>query len=220
MRFLTHVLLCVTAAFTTPPPLAGERVTHPELGFQISIPDGFVRDPMRESSPFLKKKSRDIVFAYVRPGEFRGGAPEAVLLVSRLRGVIDQDSHFRPPKSEITVETEKWHGFDIEMARVPEQFGDKKFMNFNAQVPLTPEAIQVTFVAEVQREEELRSLLRTTLATLDGPTNWLTAEERIDRWAFGTAALAISLALLFVLARLAFTMGARRQPEPPSGEQG
>jgi hypothetical protein len=62
------------------------------------------------------------------------------------------------------------------------------------------EAIQLTFAGPADQEARADSLMRVTLASLDGETNWLTSAERSAR--LGRAAgvwIAIGAALVLVL---------------------
>ena len=72
---------------------------------------------------------------------------------------------------------EKWKSFDIEvLVGVAQQ--EPGIAVLVAQVPLKRQAIQVAVTAPLARQAELLSLLRTLLASLDGPSNWLTDKER------------------------------------------
>jgi hypothetical protein len=209
MRSLTSVVLCVTLAFAAAPLFASETVANQALGFRLSVPDGFVQDPT--------KVQGDIVVAFMRPAG-PGDKANSAVMVSRMRGVIGRDKidpkmlATKAPK--VTVVTEKWKDFEIEVTRVPEEFGAVKVVTFNAQVPLKPEAIQISVVGETARENELRSVLRTVLATLDGQTTWLTTDERINRGATGIAKMAITIAVLLFLGGLVWRALRGRKTTP------
>jgi hypothetical protein len=173
---------------------AGETVSDPALGFQLAIPDGFVRDPDR-----LKG---DVIHAFQRPPQGKDSIG-TFILVRRLGGVIDREK-IRPEEvaaknPQITFVPEKWKEFEIEVFRVPEQMGELRALTFNAQVPLKPAAIQLTVIGEVDREDELRSVLRSLLSTLDGQSNWLSRSERFERLGEGIARLAITATFITVI---------------------
>jgi hypothetical protein len=196
MRSLKSIALGMTLALAAAPLFAGETVANQALGFRLSVPDGFVQDPT--------KAQGDIVFAFMRPPGPSDKANSAVM-VSRMRGVIGRekiDPKLLAKAPKVSLVPEKWKDFEIEVMRVPEEIGGVKVVTFNAQVPLKPEAIQISVVGEVARENELRSVLRTVLATLDGQTNWLTTDERINRGATGIAKMAITIAVLLFLGGL------------------
>jgi hypothetical protein len=73
---------------------------------------------------------------------------------------------------QVTLLSEKWRGFDIPVFRVPEEIPGHQFVTFNAQVPLKPEAIQISIGGEAAREEEISGILRSVLDDLEGQTNW------------------------------------------------
>jgi hypothetical protein len=195
------------------PLLASETVSNQQLGLRLSVPDGFVSVP--------EKVAGDIVFAFQRPA-VAGDNANTGILISRMRGVIGREKidpkilAAKAPK--ITVVAEKWKTFEIEVTRVPEEISGIKVVTFNAQVPIKPEAIQISVVGEAARESELRGILRTVLATVDGQTNWLTTEERINRGASGIARLAITLAVIVFLAGLVWRGIRGRKARGTDGE--
>ena len=70
-----------------------------------------------------------------------------------------------------------------------------------AQVPLRPEAVQLSVAGPADQETRGQAILEATLASLEGETNWLTSTERAGR--LGTAAgwwIAIAVAVIAVLA--------------------
>jgi len=214
MRSLKSVALGVTLALAAVPLFAGETVSNQPLGFRLSVPDGFVQDPT--------KAQGDIVFAFMRPAA-PGDKANSGIMVSRMRGVIGRekiDPKLMATKApKVTVVTEKWKDFEIEVTRVPEEFGALKVVTFNAQVPLKPEAIQISVVGETARENELRSALRTVLATLEGQTNWLTTGERINRGTIGIAKMAVTIAVLLFLGGLVWRALRGRKSSPDTGAQ-
>ena len=50
-----------------------------------------------------------------------------------------------------------------------------------AQVPLKPEAVQLLLAGPADQVERGDTLLKTTLASLHGESNWLTHAERMER---------------------------------------
>jgi hypothetical protein len=165
--FLLLALLLLAA-----PAMSAETVSHPQLGFSMSAPEGFVPTPERVQGK--------VIYAFDRPPVDQQKASVAIL-VSRLGGTIP---HKRlDPKAVaaknplVTVTTEQWKGFDIDVFRVPEEVEGIRLVTFNAQVPLKREAIQVAVVGEADREEEVRSNLRSVLASLEGESNWVQDER-------------------------------------------
>ena len=171
------VLLFVVATLAAVSLEAGEFVSHQQLGIRLTVPDGFVSDPERVQG--------DVIYAFQRPPVGDEGVG-VFILVSQLRSVLDRrkinpkDLQARSP--HVTIVTDRWKGFDVESFRVPEQVDDLQLLTFNAQVPLKPRAIQVSVIGELDREVELRGVLRSVLGNLDGQTNWLDNAERVRRF--------------------------------------
>jgi hypothetical protein len=191
MPSLKSVLLGMALILAAAPLVAGETVSNQKLGLHLSVPDGFVEVP--------DKVQGVVLFAFRRPA-LDGEKVGTFVLISRLGGVLSRDKI--DPKvivaraPHVTIVPEKWKDLEIEVSRVPERMGRLDVLTFNAQVPLEPEAIQISVLGEAAREDELRSVLRSLLGTLDGQTNWLSTQQRITRFAEGVAKLAIALAVL------------------------
>src|SRR5260370_32594790 len=80
-----------------------------------------------------------------------------------------------------TLEKTAWKGFDVDVFKVVENIRGVSFVTFNAQVPLKPHAIQIMVSGPAFDENKLRKDAQTIVASIQGPTNWLTDEERGDR---------------------------------------
>lgn len=195
MRWLMFVCpgiaLALSAAFLE----AGETVSHPQLRFQLSVPEGFVRDVLREQG--------DTVCAFQRApgGDQKVGT---FIVISRLGGVLGREKidpeEVAAMNPQIILSTERWQGFEIDVFRVPKQAEGLQLLTFNAQVPLRPEAVQVSVVGEADRENELRGVLQSVLSNLDGQTNWLSTGQRIGRLAEGIVGFAITVGLVVMIA--------------------
>jgi len=176
MRSLRVLFLIAALALTATPLIAGDAVAHPRLGFRLVVPDGFVTGPdgMRA----------DQLFAFQR-GPVGDQGMATFILVTHLGGVLGRE-RLDPKRGSalglrVTAFVEQWNGFQIDVFRVAEHVGDLPILTFNAQVPLVPEAIQVSVFGEASREGELREVVRYLLASLEGKTNWLSAAQRIEK---------------------------------------
>jgi hypothetical protein len=206
MGFMKAMSLFVLATLAAAPVLAGEAVSHQQLGLRLSVPDGFGRAPDRVQGK--------VVFAFQRPpaGDETVGT---FIVVSRLGGVLGREKidpgelAARSPKT--TIESEKWKGFDIEVFRLPQEAGEVKLITFNAQVPLKPEAVQIAVTGAASREEELRGVLRAVLEKLEGQTNWLTPAERITRFIEGIAQLVVTVGVFVVIAVVVWRAARKRK---------
>ena len=212
MHKLKNVLLFLTFALNSSPLVAGETVSNRQLGFRLTVPDGFVQDP--------EMVQGKVVCAFQR-------APTAnqkmgtFILVTRLDGVLGREK--LDPKEitasfpHATIVTEKWGEFDIEVFRVPEAFD---LLTFTAQVPLKPEAVQISVTGEAARENELRSELRYVLGTLEGSTNWLNTNQRVSKLVEAIAVLAgpfggLMVVIALVVRRVLRKRALTRDPAEP-----
>jgi hypothetical protein len=194
MRPLRFVFSCSALALAATPLTAGETVSDQQLGFRLTVPDGFVSAPDRVQGK--------VIYAFQHPpaGNQKVGT---FIAVSRLGGVLGREK-LDPREASargpgFALSSEKWKDFDIEVFRVPEQIGDLKLLTFNAQVPLKPEAIQIAVIGEAGQEEELRGALRSVLRTLDGQTNWLNTEQRVGKLAEGLTRLGMTILVLVAI---------------------
>lgn len=213
MKFtITGVSLAITASFLG----AAETVFHPQFEFRLTVPDGFVSTPEIHPEKY--------VFAFQRPPT----ADEKVgtfIAVSRLGGVLGREKldprEIAAKLPQVTVSSESWKGFEIEVLRVPEVLGDVRMLTFNAQVPLKPVAIQVSVCGEASQEDHLREILHSLLVNLDGQTNWLNTEQRATKLTEGIARLAVTVAGLAIFAVVVWRIVRRRATDhgPRSGDE-
>jgi hypothetical protein len=180
MRLPLAVVSCVLLSFFPAALKAGEEVWNKELLFHFTVPDGF--------RPVPAKVQRTILYAFQRPSK-DADEPGTLILISRLGGVLDRKridpQEVAAKNPQVTVGTEKWKSFEIDVVRVPEQLLGTPWVTYNAQVPLKPEAIQVSVSGRGSEETELKSLLQEVLRDLDGHSNWLTTQERFLRLKHG-----------------------------------
>jgi hypothetical protein len=170
---------------------AGVLVEDSQLGFSLWLPDEFERVPEEE-------KPTDFVRVYRQSGV--EGQLNVIVAVERLHGVIlREDLKADAANRALEMTTERWKEFDISVARVSEEINGVPAVVLNAQVPLNPEAIQLKLIGPEPQEVQIRQLLRDTLATLDGSTNWLTADERTQLLYQGSRRLGLTVALLSVI---------------------
>jgi hypothetical protein len=147
--------------------VSAEQVNDSNLKFSLSIPDEFVRDPQ------LAGAQPDFVYA------FRKTEPQdigVVIIIERMRGTIRRerlDLSKAPPGFAGRVLTVRWHDFDLDALEVPEQVNGIETVNYNVQVPLKPEAIQIRVVGRRDRKDHLLQLTNGLLGSLQGDSNWL-----------------------------------------------
>jgi len=143
------------------------------LGFTMTVPEGFV-----DYAP--GREQQGTAYAYVK-GE-PGTTNFAIIGIKPMGGTIGREP--LPPSElpqadgiKFDLRREKWNSFDIEvLVGVAQQ--EPGIAVLVAQVPLRRQAIQVAVTAPLARQAELLPLLRSLLASLDGPSNWQTDKER------------------------------------------
>jgi hypothetical protein len=193
-------LLCGTAA-------RAEIIEDTHLAFTLTLPPGFVDYPPGKAQP-------GTVYSYIRGTP--GTDDFAIVTVQPMGGTIgreplDPKGLPRADGIEFSLRRGKWKSFDIDViSSVAHQGGAAVFAQV-AQVPLKREAIQLALVGPLERRAELTALLPALLAALDGPSNWLTTEERSFR--LGKAA-AYLVALIVV--GLVIWRGRKRLTTPSS----
>ena len=75
----------------------------------------------------------------------------------------------------------KWKAFDLELMVTQAAGGGRQFVILGVQVPLAKEAIQLNLLGPAAEEARLLGDLQAILSSLDGPSSWLTGEERAER---------------------------------------
>ena len=190
MRVISAVMLILLVVAT-----AGEsQVTNAELGYRLTLPEGFTDFPEARSQ-------KDVVDSWseARPVSANGAL---VLLVVRMHGILPREAMRQedvPAKTQVV--TLKWKGFDVSGLRTQASQEGKPVFVLVAQVPLRPEAVQLSVAGPADQETRGQAIMEATLASLEGETNWLTSTERAGR--LGTAAgwwIGIAVAVIAVLA--------------------
>ena len=126
-------------------------------------------------------------------GKWNSSKSALVQMVSLqdLGGTIGREdlSKKKDKPANVTLEKTRWKTFDIDVFRVAENAGNISMLTFNAQVPLKPHAIQVMVSGPASEEASLKQQMQQIVASVDGPTNWLTGAESIARVAGGSGRL-------------------------------
>jgi len=163
---LSHLLLAL---------LLQTQASDSTLGYRLTVPDGFSAFPEgRAGNPDLVE-----CWAEDEPVSTQGGL---VLCVQRLHGVIGREpigADEIPVGAQLT--TLKWQEFELQGVKAQVERDEGPSFTLVAQVPLKPEAIQLLLAGPADQAERGDTLLRGTLASLHGETNWLTSAERSER---------------------------------------
>ena len=162
---LSHLLL----AF-----LLQTQASNASLGYRFTVPEGFSAFPEGAAG------NPDIVecWAEDEPVSAQGGL---VICVQRLRGVIGREP-MRPDEMPVGAQltSMKWREFELQGVRAQVERDEGPSFTLVAQVPLKPEAIQILLAGPADQVERGDTLLKTTLASLQGQSNWLTHAERME----------------------------------------
>jgi len=190
MRVTPAVLFFLLVAATA----AQSQVRNAELGYSLTLPDGFTDFPEARSQ-------KDVVDSWseATPVSANGAL---VLLVVRMHGALPREAMRQEdiPANTLVVSF-KWKGFDVSgLKTLTTQAGQPVFV-LVAQVPLRREAVQLSVAGPADQEARGQAIMEATLASLEGETNWLTSTERAGR--LGTIAgwwIGIAVAVIAVLA--------------------
>jgi hypothetical protein len=184
-------------------------INDAHLGFTLALPPGFGDYPPGKTQP-------GTVYSFIKGTP--GTDDFAIVTVQPMGGTIgreplDPKGLPRADGIELSLRRGRWKSFDIDVIdSVAHQGGTAVFAQV-AQVPLEREAIQLAVVGPLERRAELTALLPTLLAALDGPSSWLTTEERSFRLGKAAAYLLAVVVVVLVVWR-----GSRRKrlPTPSS----
>ena len=160
--------------------------TNADLGYRFTLPDGFIGFPEGRSQ-------RDVVdcWSELMPYSQNGAL---VLCVQRMRGTLARGRMKTadvPPSAQL--KTYKWKGFEIDGFRADTAQGGTAVVILAVQVPLRGEAIQLILAGPADQGQRAEAIMTSTIASLEGETNWLTSTERAGRlgnivgWGLGIA---------------------------------
>jgi len=190
MRLTLAVLLLVLVAA----PAADSQVRNAELAYSLTLPEGFTDFPEARSQ-------KDVVDSWseATPVSANGAM---VLLVVRMHGTLPREAMRQEDVPANTqVVSFKWKGFDVSGLKTETTQAGQPVFVLVAQVPLKPEAVQLSVAGPGDQAARGQAIMEATLASLEGETNWLTSAERSGR--LGKAAglwIGIAVAAIAILA--------------------
>src|SRR5258705_788343 len=144
-----------------------QAATSAELGYVMSLPDGFVSIPAEFAGV------RDVVGCWAGEGS-QSSQGSFVLCVQRMHATLGRErlkSSDLPASSRLL--TVKWQGLDIDAIRTDTSQAGAPLTVYTAQVPLRREAIQVVVAGVVGRGPPPVAIINTLLAPPSGATNML-----------------------------------------------
>jgi len=204
-------------------------VSSDSLGFRFTVPPGFVEYPEGRGT------NTKIVDCWAEEGA-DSTAATLVLCVSRLgltMGTDTLEAKDLPPNARRLHYT--WREFDLQGFAVPLTRADGELIALSVQVPLRREAMQLTLAGPPSEEARADSIMRVTLASFEGESNWLTRGQRAEKlgevvgyWLSGAIGIAV-LAWIYRRRKAAESRSRpvrrpppsrpSRSPNPPSQKQ-
>ena len=148
-----------------------ETILDTKLNITLTLPDAFKPYPAGLAQP-------GTLYSYIN------GSPGTdnfqIVGIESMGGSIGREHISVPqiPGATLDVKQEKWRTFDIEVIEGTMTIDNVTMFAMVAQVPIKPNAIQLKLVAPVAYKAELQATMRTLLASLHGPSNWLTDSQR------------------------------------------
>jgi hypothetical protein len=180
-----------------------------KLGFTARLPDG-----LQDLSGSVMRRGSLVTLGKTRADK-KGF--ERMVMLQDLGGLIGREM---PKPSEMPanarVETVPWKSHEVLLVAVREVEAGVASVTLNAQVPLTPKAIQVSVFGPQSDEAQLRQELRAIVASVEGPTNWgetgmAMTQERITRLSHGIGRFWLWGCLLVIAGSAAFKTLFRRE---------
>ncbi len=151
------------------PMARAEQVVNKELGFSLRTPEGYVSAPER-----IKDKN---VWIYCWVKDNPSGAGQS-LLIRKMGGVLSHrhaELSEYPPEKKIKLLRANWNGYSIDVVEVPEANNGVAVLNYNILIPLSPQAIMLSFAGPESQKTELLKHVGSVLGSLKGESNWVRA---------------------------------------------
>jgi hypothetical protein len=154
-----------------------EVIRDDKLNFTLTLPDGFKDFPEG-------KEQQGLAYSFIQGTP--GTQDFTIVGIKPMGGIIGREALEKkdlPHFDGVTFDLrrEKWKSFDIDVMVGTARQEDLGVFVAVAQVPLKKEAIQLTVAGPEAHKPQVLAMLRTLLASLDGPSNWLTDAERSMR---------------------------------------
>jgi hypothetical protein len=151
------------------------QASNAQYGYRFNVPAGFVAYPEgRTSGPDFVDCWRE------EPADSTGGL---ALCVQHLGGTIGRDTLLASDvPAKTTLHHFRWREFDLQGFIAHATQDSVEISSVVTQVPLRKEAIQLVLAGPVSGEARAIALMDGVLASLDGESNWLTSEQRAERF--------------------------------------
>ena len=183
-RLIASLIVCAAAYAVHAAPVGA--VHDVARGLSFTVPDGYTDYPEGRSPPiiyaFARGKPDDASFMLlhvVRMGGPIGRGPVDPEMAERAARKGFRAKGVEPTGFELS--NVRWKDFDLNLFVSYFPGRDKELVSLTAQVPLAREAIQIQLIGPAAEEATLSADLQAILASLDGPSNWVSDDERVYR---------------------------------------
>lgn len=203
LRFLSIFSIVLSAKAT--------ELNDSQFGFRLNVPDFFNRLEVDSSEP-------DTIYKFIdRPAA--SDTPAQVIQIQRLRGVISATSRMKQSDLPIvdgvatTLQEFTWKGLGLDVVRQEVKLpGDRKFMIFTIQYPLSGEAVQLQVGGPSEEEAKIYDLFTKTAGGFENTRplhaaaspniRKLSTEERVGKIVRGVMGLAVIVIIVVSLFRV------------------
>ncbi len=155
-------------------PAADAQVSNAELGYTLTVPEGFV-------AYAAGKTSADIVDCWIEklPASDAGAI---TLCVERLHGTLSREPMTADQlgSPNLLLTSFRWNEFDVEGVEGVPTPENGHTSTFVAQVPLEGEAVQLIARGPGNQRARVRTLMTSTLVSFVGESEWRTISERYE----------------------------------------
>jgi hypothetical protein len=203
---LGSLLLLVTATA-----IAGAQVMNGELGYTLTVPEGFVAYPAGKTTPEIVD-----CWAERTPASDAGAI---TLCLQRLHGTLSREPMTADElgSPNLLLTSFRWNEFDIEGVEGVPTPENGQTSTFVAQIPLAGEAIQLISRGPGNQRARVRAVMTSTLVSLVGESDWVSDSGRfswIERKVSRFLSKIIAGAVIIILATLWGWIRRRGDPEP------
>jgi len=184
-------------------PCSAVEISDPARHFNFLLPDGYIDNPMAHVQP-------PIVRALYLPSQTQNPLDGTFVSIEDMNGVLaqqDLSNYPIPPGS--TLFQAKWKDFDINVFRSYVPLNGIQVVQYSAQIPLVPHAIQLTFISASTHEANVAELMQVTVPTVEGSTNWQKSDTQFER----IVKIVTALAGIVVIALGGYALYRRYGPE-------
>jgi hypothetical protein len=166
---------------------SGPSINDKDLNLTLTLPDGF--EPVLKFPSLPGGRTR---YVYKRPNP--DGKSAVIVGIQQLKGTLKcerVDTEQAREKGADRAYQEKWKSFEINIIVAKVMQAESTTITRTAQIPIDPCAVQLVVLGPESQDAELAEMTRTLLASLDGPSSWLTKEQSDKAFSEGLAEIVL-----------------------------